>query len=241
MAFSLTIGKKGKCDMRKFLLLSGVFFGLICGSARAEYYRQPGTRVVSRTVMANYVRPLPRKETEHPRYTLGLDVGRNHLDLEKEGNFKYKSIAETEYNFFKPTLGFRFNKKVGMELFYQQAGKENKGTRFNGNNIDVGVKYAAYGVDFLFYQPIDKQLDILMSLGGAYYDFDINLAANVLGYSVNGNVKEESFGMRTGLGLQFNLNRNWAVRAMAYYVTMTGSNDYVKNIMEMSLGLRYSF
>ena len=90
--------------MRKFLLLSGVFFGLICGSARAEYYRQPGTRVVSRTVTANYVRPLPRKETQHPRYTLGLDVGRNHLDLEKEGNFKYKSIAETEYNFFKPTL-----------------------------------------------------------------------------------------------------------------------------------------
>ena len=227
--------------MRKFLLLSGVFFGLICGSARAEYYRQPGTRVVSRTATANYVRPLPRKEAQYPRYTLGLDVGRNHLDLEKEGNFKYKSIAETEYNFFKPTLGFRFNKKVGMELFYQQAGKENKGTRFNGNNIDVGVKYAAYGVDFLFYQPIDKQLDILMLLGGAYYDFDINLAANVLGYSVNGNVKEESFGMRTGLGLQFNLNRNWAVRAMAHYVTMTGSNDYVKNIMEMSLGLRYSF
>ena len=128
-----------------------------------------------------------------------------------------------------------------MELFYQQAGKENKGTRFNGNNIDVGVKYAAYGVDFLFYQPIDKQLDILMSLGGAYYDFDINLAANVLGYSVNGNVKEESFGMRTGLGLQFNLNRNWAVRAMAHYVTMTVSNDYVKNIMAMTLVRRYSF
>ena len=60
--------------MRKFLLLSGVFFGLFCDSARAEYYRQPGTRVVSQTATANYVRPLPRKEMQHPRYTLGLDL-----------------------------------------------------------------------------------------------------------------------------------------------------------------------
>ena len=227
--------------MRKFLLLSGVFFGLICDYAQAEYYRQPRTRVVSQTITASNARSFQGGGKQYSHYTLGLDIGGNRLDLESEGNFKYKSIAETEYNFFKPTLGFRFNKKVGMELFYQKVGKEDKETSFNGIGIDVGVKYAAYGVDFLFYQPIDKQLDILMSLGGAYYNFDIDVAANVLGDNINGKVREESLGMRTGLGVQFNLSSEWAVRAMAHYVTMTNGNDYVKNIMEMSLGVRYLF
>lgn len=113
--------------MRKFLLLSGVFFGLICGSARAEYYRQPGTRVVSRTATANYVRPLPRKETQHPRYTLGLDVGRNHLDLEKEGNFKYKSIAETEYNFLSRRWDFALIRKSEWNFFISRREKRIKG------------------------------------------------------------------------------------------------------------------
>ena len=77
-----------------------VFFGLICGSARAEYYRQPGTRVVSRTVTANYVRPLPRKETQHPRYTLAVsythlfDTPQNYILESKLCEGKDKPASE---------------------------------------------------------------------------------------------------------------------------------------------------
>ncbi len=227
--------------MRKFVFLFVFLSVSICDLAQAEYYRQNGTK---RTVQQNipvYKQVYQIDNAQYPRYTLGMDVGGGHLSLGKDGDFKYKSIAENEYNLFKPSLGIRFSEKIGAEIFYQQSSEENKNTSLNGNSIDVGVKYAAYGLDFLFYQPIDKQLDILMSLGAAFYDFDIDVAANLLGTNVQDSLQDDAIGMRVGLGFQFNLNQQWAARAMLHYVSMTGGTDYVENIMEMSLGLRYSF
>ena len=232
---------KGKYVMKKLAFLVVLLSVSISGLAQAEYYSHNATKRVVYQNKPVYKKFYQMDKKAYPRYSLGADIGGSHLSLGKDGAFKYKSIAENEYNFFKPSLGVRFNEKIGAEFFYQQSSDEDKKTSFDSSYIDVGVKYAAYGVDFLFYQPIDKQLDILMSLGAAFYDFDIDVAAHALGFDIQDSLQEDSLGMRVGLGFQFNLNRHWAARAMIHYVTMTESNDYVENIMEMSLGLRYLF
>lgn len=81
-----------------------------------------------------------------------------------------------------------------------------------------------------------------MALGLAYYDFDINGKVSHLNQYYEDNDNAESLGMRTGLGLQFNINTNWAIRIMGRYTTLLNNKqDYIKNISELSLGLRYLF
>ena len=51
---------------------------------------------------------------------------------------------------------------------------------------------------------------------------------------------QNTTGIRIGLGAQYNVTDNVALRAMARYVKLS-DDDVIKNMVEMSLGLRYMF
>ena len=63
------------------------------------------------------------------------------------------------------------------------------------------------------------------------YEFEIE----GLGYAFN----EDGLGVRGGLGLQYNINDNLAVRGLARYVYL--DMDEVDYLTEFTAGVRYSF
>ena len=148
-------------------------------------------------------------------------------------------------------LAAKFNKYFGLEGFYQKSGDGKNETMYEDNEEwgeygedKTTISYTAIGVDALGYLPVSQELELLASLGLAQYDFEsktsyIGIYGNY--YEEGSEAKDfDSLGIRIGIGAQYNITNNFALRAMARYVKMN-DDEYVKNLTELSLGLRYMF
>ncbi len=217
--------------MKNIIFIAGIFT-LLTGNVFASNWHIPHPSS----------QPLYTTTNTYPKYSLGIDIGQSWIDFDKDENISYKEIAADKYNTISVNFGSRFTPKIGLEAFLQKSSNESKKIAYYPDSIETNIEYLALGGDLLLYQPIDKDIEILMALGLAYYDFDINGKASHLNQYYEDNDNAESLGMRTGLGLQFNINSNWAIRIMGRYTTMLNhKQDYIKNISELSLGIRYLF
>ena len=149
----------------------------------------------------------------------------------------------------------RINKNLGIEAFYQQSGEEDAKEKDYGDidGIDIDEEYTntlsfkAYGVDIQGYAPITQEFELMASLGLAQYDFEAkdksSYSISEIGkvfYTEKHNKDFDSLGIRIGIGGQYYLTNNLALRATARYVHMA-DDEYVKSLTEFSLGLRYMF
>lgn len=214
----------------------------------ARKYREE--RVYKENSPVNGIRPY-----------IGVDVVASNLNMGngseewpmKKGGYEY---FEDNYKAASFVAGVRINKNWGIEAFYQQSGEEDtKEKEYLGDidGVDIDGEYTntlsfkAYGVDIQGYAPITQEFELMASLGLAQYDFE---AKDKTSYSISeiGKVfytekhdKDfDSLGIRIGIGGQYYLTNNLALRAMARYVHMA-DDEYVKNMTEFSLGLRYIF
>ncbi|MCM1323173.1 MAG: hypothetical protein NC218_03220, partial [Acetobacter sp.] len=105
------------------------------------------------------------------------------------------------------------------------------------------------GADLLGYIPINQEIELLTSIGLAQYDFktstktttkeNIEGKADEFYYSYSKNAKDfNTNALRIGLGAQYNIENKFAIRTMAHYIKMEDTN-YIKNMIELSLGIRY--
>lgn len=216
--------------MKHIILIAGIFT-LLTGNVFASNWH-----------ITNQQSQQQNTTDTYPKYSLGIDIGQSWIDFDKDENISYKEISADKYNTISVNFGSRFTPKIGLEVFLQKSNNENKKIAYSPDSIETNIEYLALGGDLLLYQPIDNDIEILMALGLAYYDFDINGKVSHLNQYYEDNDNAESLGMRTGLGLQFNINTNWAVRIMGRYTTLLNNKqDYIKNISELSLGIRYLF
>lgn len=217
--------------MKNILLIAGIFT-LLTGNSFASNWSIP-----TQSIQQQY-----KTTNKYPKYTLGIDIGQSWINFDKDEDYSYKEIAADKYNTININFGSRFTPKIGLEAFLQKSSNESKKTAYHPDSIETNIEYLALGGDLLLYQPINKDVEILAALGLAYYDFDITGKASHFDQYNEDNDSAESLGMRTGLGLQFNINSNWAVRIMGRYTTLLNhKQDYIKNISELSLGIRYLF
>ena len=217
--------------MKNIIIIAGVFT-LLTGNVFASNWPIPSQLSQQQYKVTN----------TYPKYSLGIDIGQSWINFDKGENISYKEISADKYNTMSINFGSRINTKIGLEVFLQKSSNESKKTAYHPDSIETNIEYLALGGDLLLYQPINKDIEILAVLGLAYYDFDINGKASHFDQYYEDNDSVESLGMRTGLGLQFNINPNWALRIMGRYTTMLNhKQDYIKNISELSLGIRYLF
>lgn len=187
---------------------------------------------------------------------IGIDVATSKMDFGDEewikdydGGDNYFDDGNTSFSF---VVGAKFNKHFGLEAFYQKSGD-------GENDLEMGIgedlwlkdkttiSYTAMGVDMIGYLPVNQDFEILASLGLAQYGFEseINYSSFSI-YDDYGYIDEteskdfNSLGYRFGLGAQYNITNNLALRGMARYIKMN-DDDYVKSLTEFSLGLRYMF
>lgn len=152
-------------------------------------------------------------------------------DSDSEGD--YSDFYEDKLNALALSAGVKLNQYVGLEAFYQQSEKADKTT---DGILKVEDKYKAYGLDVIGYLPVIPQLDLIGSLGVAYYKAEVKYS--VLGIDL-GSDSEDKIGFRAGAGLQYNFNDHIAARLMAKYNYT--NIDGLDNIVDVTAGVRYYF
>ncbi|MBP5698492.1 MAG: outer membrane beta-barrel protein [Alphaproteobacteria bacterium] len=159
--------------------------------------------------------------------------------------------------FYQRSFGERKNNTITAEIPVDKNGVYDP-TGKNFDHYADGKIYdkrtflsSSYGIDLLAYLPLNQQLDLLASVGVGQYEFETRAKgkitwdsdeANKYYYidSATTNKDFDSAGIRVGLGLQYNIEDTVALRGMVRYVKLS-KDDYIKNLVEMSLGVFYLF
>lgn len=162
---------------------------------------------------------------------VGLDYVYSMADIDKQEGY---SVYEEDLSAFAVSAGARFHPNFGVEAFYQQSEEGEKTTMTYLKGTD---QYKAYGIDVIGYFPVMEKLELVGSLGVARYNVDAEVKIPLLGLEGDGD--DKGMGYRLGAGAQYNFNDNIAARAMVRYVDT--DIDGLDNIVDLTLGIRYTF
>lgn len=133
----------------------------------------------------------------------------------------------TKFNNFSPVIGLSAY-GIGLEAFILGSGSEEK------NSLES--KMRAYGIDFVGEASLSDNFTFVASLGIAQYKFENKDKKEHRSYD------DDSTGPRVGVGLQYYLTRNIAVRAMYHYTLLnSGKHGNYDAVSEFSGGLRFIF
>ncbi len=165
---------------------------------------------------------------------VGLDYVYTSADMKDNMD----QVLEDKYHSFNLNAGARFNKYVGVEAFYQKSGEEEKSVvDVDGDTLKAKTRFDAYGLDVAGYLPLTEKLEGVASVGLAHYKFKLKA-----GGDYEGSESESNMGYRLGLGAQYNFDEHVALRVMGRFVQLDdGSDDAIKNLAELTAGVRYTF
>lgn len=204
------------------------------------------------------------------KYYIGIDFNKSNVETKNDkvefNNAEFDNplsvnsgdIIDDQDN-IGIVLGMRPHPNMGIEAFYNRTMNENEITRHNTtafNNIRHLVssyvsKYQAFGVDLIGYLPVTDYFDFIAFAGLGQYYFENSVthkvAAGTAGV-VSGNpyvnilssdFDDEVLAWRVGGGFQFNIGRGVILRAMYRYINI--DSDFIKELQEFSLGVRFVF
>lgn len=141
------------------------------------------------------------------------------------------SFTNKKFHALNVLVGGMLTSTLGLELSYQQS-KEKKKTTVLGK---TRTEYKAYALDGVYYYSVFDNIQLLGSAGLGYYEARAKFKTG-LG-KLSG--EDEHYGLRAGLGAQYNINSNWAARLMFRYHYIRA--DYLKNMKDITIGARYYF
>ncbi|HCU59223.1 MAG TPA: hypothetical protein DIC64_04495 [Alphaproteobacteria bacterium] len=236
--------------MKKTLLLASVISSFaFC--AQAQYYQQPRTRTITRTVYQNPYQPQPQNMAPYqqaqyssPFYFqpyLGVDYSYNIVDF---GSDEDGDSLDSYYNDKLHTgilsLGAKVHDNFALEAYYKKSTKAKKtnSTLFTVP-VTTELELQSFGVDAIFHSPrlgYDNRVELIGSVGVAWYELKVKMNASSLG-SASG--KDNHIGFRAGAGFQYYLNDNVALRLMGHY-NNTGIDD-AENLYDITAGVRLYF
>ena len=197
----------------------------------------------------NYGQQKYYEKTNNISPYIGLDIAINStyfgesewIKDNQEGGYEYFEDKNTTLNFI---VGAKFNKHFSLEVFYQTSSEEDMKV-MDYEDWKTTISYTAFGIDSVGYMPISQELELLASLGLAQYYFESDDKyyedwGGGYGEWINTSKDFDTLGFRFGIGAQYNITNNLALRGMARYIKMN-DDEYVKSLTEFSLGLRYMF
>ncbi len=146
-------------------------------------------------------------------------------------DIKYKesdaNLPDSSFSSIAPVIGISaFG--IGLEAFYLTSNDQEEN--------DIETKMRAYGLSVVGEAPLSDNFSFVASLGMAKYKFDVKDTRNNLKYS------EDCTGPRLGVGLQYHLFRNVAIRGMYHYTLFnSGKSNKYDAMSEFAAGLRLIF
>ena len=251
----------------KKIFFTAILLGSVAASpALAQSYNP----YYPNNVPANYynynaTRPVKKNVADFKKFSMGFDYVMNSpsiieqdftLDNPLPGGDDYVGNADKfddSVDSINVKVGWRPFRYLGFEAFYQHSLSDNQIKYQESYSLDprfalaeYNLKYTAYGLDALIYIPVFSKLDILGTVGVANYDFTAEAelssyngsTANPISKSKT-SFDESKVGYRYGVGAQVWLSQRLAFRAMYRYSSIGG--DFIDDISEVALGLRYNF
>ena len=163
---------------------------------------------------------------------MGLDYAYSKADYKTDKATWDESLKE-DYNSLAFNLGMRPSQYFSLEGFFQQSAEakgDKSSARIYGDRIKS--KFYAFGLDAYGYLPVGCDgLSLLGTVGLANYNFKVESDA--------GSNDKNHMGYRAGLGLQYDMNENWAMRLVGRYSYIDSRE--VDNLQEVVAGIRYTF
>lgn len=153
----------------------------------------------------------------HPSRTSNKYKNRNVTDDFVEMDDDYKSLS--------PVIGISAY-GISLEAYMMNSKEVEKDS--------VKAKIRAYGVDVIGEAGLSDNFSVLASIGLVQYTFKTE--------KDHRDKDEDVSGPRVGIGLQYYLTRNIAIRGMYHYTYLnSGDGDRYKAVSEFLAGLRFIF
>ena len=175
--------------------------------------------------------PITAQPVNTLRPYLGVDAGTT--DIGYSGS-EEKYFLKDRAMFVGGAAGLRIGRNWGVEVFYQTS---NTAKKTADDEWRTEGDYTAYGVDALGFLPLNDQLELVAAAGVGKYEFDVKLKYSDGIHEFSGS--DDNVGYRFGAGAQYNLTNHWALRGMVRYVVL--DSEYIDDMLEFSLGMRYTF
>ncbi len=156
---------------------------------------------------------------------IGIDYV--YSDVGLQNGWEY--LAEDKYSSINLTGGVKIGKYFGVEAFFQHSNEQDGLSTPYGS---LKTQFYGVGADMIGYLPIHEKVNVLGALGLGHYD----VTAKFLGVEDS----ENGLGGRLGIGIQYDLADNVALRSMVRYVKLN-SFDSMDDMMEATAGIRFSF
>ena len=169
---------------------------------------------------------------------VGADYNYSSLNFGRESEDFYAD----NFNSLGVVAGVKLLSFLSVEGFYQQSENKDNTVRnhfVEGDEFSTKLKLKSYGVDLVGDVLNLGIVEILSSVGYGYYDADVTNTVNINGVGGRRSFNEEGNGLRLGIGGQINPLPSLGSRAMFRY-TVTDM-DAVKNMKEVTVGVRYYF
>lgn len=169
---------------------------------------------------------------------VGADYNYSSLNFGRESEDFYAD----NFNSLGVVAGVKLLSFLSVEGFYQQSENKDNTVRnhfVEGDEFSTKLKLKSYGVDLVGDVLNLGIVEILSSVGYGYYDADVTNTVNINGVGGRRSFNEEGNGLRLGIGGQINPLPSLGIRAMFSY-TVTDM-DAVKNMKEVTVGVRYYF
>ena len=152
-----------------------------------------------------------------------------------------KNNMNDDLNSGTVVVGTNYNEYFGTELFYQFSDSQRNSLVDEDESYNYEQSMRAYGLDLYGYLPMGcmHEFALVGTTGIANIDQKIKVT-DAKRFTENG------LGYRLGAGVQYNINDNVSVRALARYTwtDKLGNREDGTNtdhIMEYTLGARYTF
>jgi len=237
--------------MKKIFVLAAAV-SMTALNANAQYYQQPQYQPVQyRTAY----QAQPQQQQYTPRAVcqscylqpyVGLDYSFNQVDWGKdEDGDDIDSYIADKLHAGAVSLGVRVHDNFALESYYKKSAKAKKSDTLYGVSFTSELELQSFGVDAVFHSPrvgYDNRVELIGSVGVAWYELKAHM--RVPGYGSDSE-KDNHIGFRAGLGLQYYLNDNIALRLMGRYNYTGIDNDdklgEAENMFELDAGVRYYF
>ena len=162
-------------------------------------------------------------------FIFGADVSSSEIKYSgssksKRANPNFVEI-EDKFQSISPVIGVSAY-GIGLEAYILNSNEVKKDS--------VSAKLRAYGVDVTAEASLSDNFSCIASLGLIEYTFRTKQ---------NHTTKDDrNSGPRVGIGLQYYLSRNMALRVMYHYTLLnSGEEERYKAISEISAGIRFLF
>lgn len=226
--------------MKKIFILAAAV-SMTALSANAQYYQQPQYQPVQYKT-AYQAQPQQAQYTSNAvcqscylRPYIGLDYSFNQVDWGNDEGVSLDNYYEDKFHAGSVSLGMRFHDNFALEAYYKRSAEAKKTTL---GILTTKLTLQSFGIDAVIHSPrlgYDNRVELIGSVGVAYYELKAKIS--VLGDEESG--KDDHIGGRIGVGLQYYLNDNVALRLMGRY-NYTGIEE-AENMLELDAGVRYYF